>query len=108
MRWLPLLFVLFGCAALKPLPEQSLDCLDKQAPGLLADAAQALATHETPDEMKASLGAEALGALWCIAQAAYSDLHTAHQVAEANGVAVETVQAHAKMFLQAKPAPTNP
>jgi hypothetical protein len=93
---------LVACAALKPLPTQSLNCLASQAPGTLSTVGTALATHEAVADMEAGLAADGLSALWCIASAAYQDLRIANQIAAQTGVPTVTVQAHAKVYLQSK------
>lgn len=116
MKFLPLLFVLCGCAALKPLPAQTLDCAKSEGNASTAvKAAQCLAEGTTPaaELCWESLG-EGLGldVLQCAAIALWQDLHHAAQVGNAVGMPAATVQDNAQAYLVAKGVivrtPTNP
>lgn len=106
MRYLPLL-LLFGCAALKPLPAQSLTCLhDDFTSVAFSQAALCIAT--LPAIPAAELCFEAAGVKdaislgMCEATAIAVDVGHAHQVADAAGVPTVTVQARAALYLQAR------
>lgn len=110
MRWLPLLFVLCGCATLKqdfqPLPAQSEACLKSQL--TLSNAVTAAQCLQMSDPKAAEACWEAWGGglglsiLQCEALALWQDLHHSAQVGNATGMAAATVQANAQVYLLAK------
>jgi threonine/homoserine efflux transporter RhtA len=97
-----ILAAVFGCAALKSLPQQSLSCLESMAPETAAAAGTAIATHEDPAEIESAGFGLAVDVLVCEAEAIISDDIEAHAVAAANGTDAATVQAHAKTYVASK------
>ncbi len=96
-----------GCANLQPLPQQSLNCLKAEfTPSSFASAATCLATLPAIPATEACLAsvgiADTATLLSCEATAIASDKGHAQNVAAANSVPVETVQANAASYLQAK------
>jgi hypothetical protein len=115
MKYIPLL-ALLGCASLKPLPQQSLDCVRAEA--TLANgvkAAQCIAsgggTQAVENCYLAICEGVCLDILQCEAQALYQDLGHAQSVSATVGIPTTTIQARAQAYLQSKGslvAPSNP
>lgn len=106
MRYLPLLLII-GCASLKPLPAQTLDCVKAEA--TLANgvkAAQCIATGGGTQSVEncylAICEGICLDILQCEAQALFQDLHHAQNVAATVSLPTTTVQANAASYLKAK------
>lgn len=112
MKLIPLLF-LFGCAALKPLPQQTLDCFKAEAtPANAAKAAICIAQGVTVSQIETCAEGVGLDVLECEGLALWSDLNHAKTVGATALVATATVQTNATSYLLAKgvivKTPTNP
>lgn len=106
MRYLPLL-LLFGCAALKPLPSQSLDCATAEAsPANAIKAAACVAQGGGASVVEACylslVEFAGLDILQCEAMAIWGDLHHAQNVATTVLLPSTQVQLNAQAYLQAK------
>lgn len=98
---------LTGCAALKPVPQQTLTCVKNEASASNAvGAATCIASNSQTSALEAcflGMGERVgLDVLQCEALAIWGDLQHAKQVAAANGADTAVVQANAVAYLQAK------
>lgn len=123
MKFLPLLFILCGCAGIKTVeqkfPQQSLDCLSAEVT-VANGAAVAVCVAKgggtgIVEACIEGLGeAKALEIAECEGLALWSDLNHAETVAVSNGIPTPTVQLNAQAYLVSKgvlvagKAPTNP
>jgi hypothetical protein len=112
MRYLPLLCLL-GCASLKPLPQQTLNCFKAEAtPANAAKAAICIAQGVTVSQIESCAEGVGLDVLECEGLALWSDLNHAKTVGTTALVATATVQSNATSYLMSKgvivKAPTNP
>ena len=109
MRFAPLAVLALacgGCAIFQPVPSQTLNCAQAQAPNLIADAAvaaaNAIAGNETAQDIEAAAAPLAADFIACEALAIEGDVTHAANVAATANVPVVTVQAHAISYLKAK------
>lgn len=103
MRPVLLVALLFcGCATFKPLPGQTLTCIENATPGAFIAAGTAIAQHETADQIKQAGIGIGEGILECEALAIWADVTHAQTLALAAGTDAQTVQAHARTYLQAR------
>jgi hypothetical protein len=91
-----------SCAALKPVPAQTLDCLENSGVAAASAAAICVARGGGPSTVEwCALGAGS-GLIECEALAIWGDITHAQTVASSAAVPVATVQANAKAYLVAK------
>jgi hypothetical protein len=97
---------LCSCAVVKPIPTQSLNCLETSAPGAATQAALCVAKGgdaATIESCFAGVGESAgVAVLECEGIAIWGDIQHAQQVAVVSGVPAPTVQANAVKYLTAK------
>lgn len=106
MKYLPLL-ILLGCASLKPLPAQSLDCAKAEASAANAIKAAACVAQGGSSSAVEScylslVEGAGLDILQCEALAIWGDLHHAQNVATTVLLPASQVQLNAQAYLQAK------
>ena len=107
MKKLIPLLLLCGCATLKPVPQQTLDCLKAEAnAGNALKAAQCIATGGTTSQIENCYLGIAEGAgldmLQCEALAIWGDFQHAQSMAVATSVPNQTLQLNAVMYLKGK------
>lgn len=97
---------LCSCAVVKPIPTQTLNCLETAAPGAATQAAMCIARGgDTATLESCFLGigeSQGLAILECEGIAIWGDVQHAQTVAAATATPVATVQANAVKYLTAK------
>ena len=97
---------LCSCAVVKPIPTQTLNCLETAAPGAVTQAAMCIAKggdSATLESRFLGIGeSQGLAVLECEGIAIWGDIQHAQTVAAATSVPVATVQANAVRYLTAK------
>jgi hypothetical protein len=95
-----------SCATLKPVPQQTLNCIEAAAPNIATQAALCVAKGGGTAQLESCLlstgEGQGLSVLECEALAIWSDVSHAQSVAVASSTPVATVQANAQSYLIAK------